>query len=348
MNQINEAAFSIAGPSFACRAPASDGNTRQDTGNAAPVAAAVEQQARVAILLATYHGQQFLAEQLDSYSAQTHANWQLWVSDDASGDNTPTILAEYQRRWGSRLQISSGPAAGFAANFLALACDPRVEADFYAYSDQDDIWEADKLSRALAWLQEVPQDTPALYFSRTLLVDEQNREIGLSPLFSRPPSFANALVQNIGGGNTMVFNQAARELLLAAGPHVEIVSHDWWTYMLVSGCGGQVRYDPQPTIRYRQHEQNLVGHNSGLQARWKRVRMLMRGRYRKWNDLNTRALQTMAPRLTPENQAIFRRFCEARQAGAVGRLTGLLRSGVYRQSTLDNLALAIASLLGKA
>ncbi len=98
----------------------------------------------MAILLCTYHGQHYLAEQLDSFAAQTHANWEVWASDDGSQDDTRAILERYQRTWpAGRLSIHFGPAEGFAANFLSLTFKARIEADYFAYSDQDDVWEPD-------------------------------------------------------------------------------------------------------------------------------------------------------------------------------------------------------------
>src|SRR5476651_1484841 len=238
---------------------------------------------KVAILLCTYQGQRYLAEQLASFEIQYHSNWSVWASDDGSKDDTRAILAAYQEKWpkGS-LHVLSGPAEGFAANFVSLTCNDLVEADLYAYSDQDDIWEADKLARAVQWLQSLPADVPGLYCSRTRIVDADNNEIGLSPLFSKSPGFANALMQNIGGGNTMVFNNSARQLLRDAGENRSVVTHDWWAYMLVAGCGGQVFYDPEPTLRYRQHRGNLVGTNSSWVSRFKRIRMLFQGCFRQW------------------------------------------------------------------
>lgn len=219
----------------------------------APTASGVAQ-AKVAILLCTYHGQHYLAEQLDSFAAQSHTNWEVWASDDGSADDTHEILESYRQKWSDdRLSIHSGPAEGFAANFIALTCKDSIEADYYAYSDQDDIWEPDKLARAVEWLKTVPEHIPALYCSRTRLVDASNSEIGDSPLFTKPPSFANALMQNIGGGNTMVFNNAARNLLREAGKTRPVITHDWWAYMVVTGCGGRIFYDEEPTLRYRQH-----------------------------------------------------------------------------------------------
>src|SRR5690606_25344152 len=97
--------------------------------------------------------------------------------------------------------------------------------------------------------------------TRTLLVDDKNTEIGMSQLFKRPPSFPNALMQNIAGGNTMVFNADLRRVLGSAPPRVVI--HDWWLYLATTACDGLVRYDPEPSLRYRQHGDNLIGMNIG-------------------------------------------------------------------------------------
>ena len=270
------------------------------------------------------HGQRFLAEQLDSIAAQTYTDWRLWVSDDGSADGTLAILEQYRTTWGiDRILVRSGPAEGFVANFLSLTCSADIRAEYYAYADQDDIWEADKLSRSIAWLASVPAGTPALYCSRTLLIDEQGQENGCSPLFSRPPGFANALVQCIGGGNTMVFNEAARDLLRQAGAGVKVITHDWWAYLVVTGCGGKVFYDSYPTVRYRQHGKNLVGSNAYVFARLLRLRMLLKGIFRDWIDLNIQALQGISGRLTPESRRILDRFCAARKQPLLPRLSGL-------------------------
>lgn len=305
-------------------------------------------QPKVAILLCTYQGQHYLAEQLDSFAAQSHANWEVWASDDGSQDDTHVILEAYQQQWpAGRLSIHAGPADGFAANFLSLTCNASIDADYYAYSDQDDVWEVDKLARAVEWLESVSQNIPALYCSRTRLVDADNREIGLSPLFSKPPSFANALMQNIGGGNTMVFNNAARALLRELGEKIPIVIHDWWAYMVVTGCGGKVFYDREPALRYRQHDGNLVGMNADWLARLKRMRMHWQGGFRSWNEMNITALRKLQHKLTPENREILERFARARQMSLIPRLIHLKRCGVYRQTFLGNIGLIAAAVFGK-
>ena len=303
---------------------------------------------KVAILLCTYQGQHYLEEQLMSFQAQKHANWVLHVSDDGSSDDTRHILRRYQALLSAeKMSVKEGPLQGFAFNFLSLTADSRAQADYYAYSDQDDVWEADKLERAVAWLQTVSPSVPALYCSRTRIVDAQDVSIGLSPLFEKPPSFANAIVQNIGGGNTMVFNEAARQLIAQTTAANQVVSHDWWAYMLVSACGGAVRYDPYPGVRYRQHANNLVGANNSWRARLFRIRMLAQGRFKRWNDQNVAALQSLEHLMTPENQQTLRLFAQARQDTVVRRLFALWRSGVRRQTWASHASLFVAALFGK-
>jgi glycosyltransferase involved in cell wall biosynthesis len=300
----------------------------------------------VAILLCTKDGKVFLREQLESIRRQSHAKWRIVASDDGSSDRTLEILEEFAKRWPEQIEIRKGPQRGFCQNFLSLATDPAIRADYFAYCDQDDIWKDDKLNRALAWLQTIPRSVPALYCARVKLVSGEGEPIGHSPLFERAPGFRNALVQNIGGGNTMVFNGAARELLIKAG-QVEVVSHDWWTYQLITACGGVVHYDPKPVLRYRQHTGNQIGSQVRWVARPQRLRMLLSGRFKRWNDANIRALKSVESILEPENRQTLEKFCEAREATLLSRLVNLRRSGVYRQTVLSNLSLIAAVLFRK-
>jgi len=303
----------------------------------------------VAVLLCTYQGEGFLPAQLNSIAIQTHLRWKVWASDDGSRDRTLSLLDQYKRQWGGELlAVLDGPRRGFVANFMALICNPAIAADHYAYADQDDIWEADKLARAVAWLETVPPETPALYMSRTRLIDEDDTEVGFAPLFTdKPPSFANAMVQNIGGGNTMVLNSAARRLIMGANPGTDIVSHDWWTYMLVTGAGGRAFYDPYPSVRYRQHRANVVGSNAGLPARLWRAFLVFKGRFKSWGDINIQALARIRERLTPENRRIFDDFAIARTGSLPARLLALKRSGVHRQGFVDNIGLYVAALFNR-
>jgi glycosyltransferase involved in cell wall biosynthesis len=302
---------------------------------------------RLAVLLATYNGARFLDAQLRSVIAQDWPAIDIIASDDSSTDGTPGLLQSWQTIWNKgSFSIMSGPRLGFAGNFRKLLAEAELDADYVAFCDQDDIWLSEKTKVAVAAIDEYGS-RPALYCARTLITDVDDREVSLSTLFRRTPDFANALVQSIGGGNTMVMNRAAYELLREAAQRTDFVSHDWFAYLIVSGAGGKVIYSETPHVRYRQHDSNLIGSNLGFQARISRARFALSGRYVGWNNLNMRALAACRDLLTPDAAAKFDRFCQARSGNLPQRIVNLWRSGVYRQTTVGQLSLYLAGLLGK-
>jgi glycosyltransferase involved in cell wall biosynthesis len=302
----------------------------------------------VTIFLCTFNGERFLAQQLASLERQTFKNWKLIASDDGSSDQTKSILQAFRKSFApGKVTITDGPRRGAPANFLFLACGKNLVSDYYAFCDQDDVWEADKLARGIGVLEQAGADVPALYGSRTSLIDENGKTTGFSPLFPKTPTFRSALVQSIAGGNTMVFNQKARELLAFCGADITVPSHDWWLYQVTSACGGRVHYDAYPSVRYRQHSQNVIGSNMGLAARMRRLWMLRQGRFRHWSELNVAALARIRPRMNAENQQIFDLFCKARHRPLLQRAAMFAEAGVYRQTLLGNLGLAAAVVLNK-
>ena len=314
----------------------------QTTDSAMPSAAGEH----VAILLSTFNGAGHLASQLDSIHAQDHRDWTVYASDDGSTDATLEILRDYRERWGDgRLVIMHGPRAGYAANFMSLIGSAQVAGDCFAFCDQDDRWAADKLSRALAWMRRQPAQLPALYCGRTCLIDVDDRPIGCSPLFRRRPSFRNALVQSLAGGNTMLLNAPCRRLMARAGG--PITSHDWWAYLVATGCGGAVHYDPLPAIGYRQHADNLIGSNASVKARLQRLQKMLQGSYAAWNAINLAALAGIDDQLTAENRRLAQLLHEARRSRLPRRLQRLARARLYRQTLAGNLGLALAALLGR-
>ena len=305
----------------------------------------------IAILLCTYNGQAYLNEQLDSIATQTYPYWALWVSDDGSKDDTLSILTKYKSKWSTdRLSIKQGPQKGFATNFLTLSCREDIQAEYYAFCDQDDIWEVDKLQNALRHLETIPANMPALYMSRTLLVDADNHPLGLSPHFHFPPSFIHALTQNMATGNTMIFNHAACLLLREAGKDVSVVAHDWWLYLLVTGVGGKIFSETNPTLRYRQHNNNVVGMKTHWLARMVRLRTLInvcQGKFRAGNDRQLKALLKMNAKLTPQNRQILKKFMKTRNQGLFNRLLGFWQIGIYREPLWSHLGLIIAAIFKK-
>jgi glycosyltransferase involved in cell wall biosynthesis len=305
----------------------------------------------VAVMLCTFNGEKFLGDQLRTLAEQTVKDLVVFVSDDGSTDNTLRIIEENKNKY-PHLNIQFLESSlrdsrkGFQYNFLSIFNLPAPPAKYIAFCDQDDLWEKDKLETAIKSLQNLPQNQPGLYGGRTRLIDEHDHEIGFSLFFSNKPSFANALVQSMIGGNTIVINAAAWYLMKSVkGP--DISSHDWWTYIMVTGVGGFAFYDPEPKVRYRQHQQNLVGPNSTFKARLFRLKKLMQGEFGQLIDMHIQGLLLYKQRLTPENQHILENFIQARQPGLIHRIRYFFASKVYRQSFLDNIALFLAVLWRK-
>jgi glycosyltransferase involved in cell wall biosynthesis len=215
----------------------------------------------VEVLLSTYNGERWLGAQLDSILGQSHERLEVTIRDDGSIDETLAVAATYAAD--PRVTLRRGANLGVPAAFFRLLDESSADADLWALSDQDDVWRPDKLARAAEALSGI--DGPALYCARVLVTDEQLRPLYPHELPRRGPSFANALVQNIVLGCTVVLNRAARDLLIGHWP-VECVMHDAWIYLVVAGCGTVV-YDPEVVVDYRQHDANAVGMGSGPVAR---------------------------------------------------------------------------------
>jgi glycosyltransferase involved in cell wall biosynthesis len=306
---------------------------------------AADEPLQVGILLCTYNGGQYLREQLESFITQTYTHWRLYVSDDGSTDQTKAILSHYAERLGERMVVFEGPRQGFAQNFMSLIRNAHVRCHAYAFSDQDDIWLGDKLQRSVEVLRRTPADQPALYCSRTRLIDTRGKTIGFTPVFKKQPSFRNALVQSLAGANTMMINESARALLSLTTNDDPVVAHDWLTYLVVSGCGGAVTYDPIPTLLYRQHEGNLIGANTGLGSRVNRLVKMLEGRFKTWNEKNLRVMERYYPVMTLESRQLLTQFKQLRGKGLRTRMAALQKAGFYRQTLAGTLSLYVAVIL---
>ena len=215
--------------------------------------------------------------------------------------------------------------------------------------DQDDVWLPPKLKRACEMLARTDSLSPSLYCSRLVIVDETLRNLGFSPLPRKPVGLANALVENIATGCTIVLNRAALSLLQSAQPdESRIVVHDFWAYLVVSACG-RVLYDHRPYVLYRQHRNNAIGMQPGHRAKFvRRLRSLHRLQ-RLSIPRQDRELQRLyGPSLPPASAALL-----AYHLAGVGspslwvRTSYALGGKVYRQGRLDDpLMRAIIALGG--
>jgi hypothetical protein len=302
---------------------------------------------RVAILLATFRGEQFLSPQLESLAAQKGVDCTLLWRDDGSNDGTVKILEAFAARmplgWVRRL-YDPVSRLGAAGSFWALLAAAPEDAAFFAFCDQDDVWLPDKLARAALALSTLPPGAPGLYCGRQAIVGKNLEPLGMSPDLCRPPSFANALAQNIATGCTVVLNAAARRLLIAAPAPPAGSFHDWWCYLLITGAGGHVVWDSEPQILYRQHFLNTVG--AAPSAISRSLRALRRGpdTFLCLLDAHVAALD-QASCLSPKARETLARLGQLYGPNPLQRLAALWRSGLYRQEFLEGLILYLWIIL---
>ncbi|MCH5266979.1 MAG: glycosyltransferase family 2 protein [Lachnospiraceae bacterium] len=224
----------------------------------------------VQILMSTYNGEKYLREQIDSILEQDCeekgiAKVKLLIRDDGSTDNTQHILREYSEKFSGRVEWYQGENKGVIGSFFDLLQKSEMDADYFGFADQDDFWLSEKIRTGIEHLEQESSLSPNLYCCRFTPVDEHLQE--LKSNIHRPPmrpSFGNALVENIVAGCTILMNGTLKDLILVELPKYTVM-HDWWCYLTASFYGN-VYFDEQSYILYRQHGENAVGSNV---SRWK-------------------------------------------------------------------------------
>ena len=258
------------------------------------------------VVLPTLNGAAYLQAQLESIAVQKRPPDLLLVSDDGSHDGTCEIVKTFADHAPLQVVLCPGPRKGLAANMRSLLA--ICPAGYVALADQDDVWLPHKLSDACKQLACLIQ--PTLYAARRIVTDAQLNPCGLTRLPKGSPSFAHALHRNIAPGNTVVLNPAAQALMtrVIAQPTPLPAFHDWWLYQLITGAGGQVIFDPNPALLYRQHGQNLFGAALGIRAKIWRVRQRFDGTYADWRRRQYLTLHAQRSVLTPEAIQHLTRF----------------------------------------
>ena len=219
----------------------------------------------ITILMATYNGEKYLAEQIESILNQTEADWQLIIQDDCSSDSTSSIANHYANTHPNKIkffqnQKRSGSAK---ANFFSML--QYSHSDYMMTCDQDDIWLPEKIQLTMDKMKQLEMvlgpDKPILVHTDLQVVDESLNCIAKSMfqhqnLNSSRDKFNNILVQNIVTGCTMMVNRAL--LNITKGSPQQAIMHDWWLALIASAFGG-IGFVCTPTVLYRQHESNEVG-----------------------------------------------------------------------------------------
>ena len=300
---------------------------------------------QVCILLSSFNGAEYLAEQLDSLVNQTYSNIAISVRDDGSVDNTRKILEEYTKRY-PRIKVEYGRNIGISRSFLMLLSQADRRCQYFAFCDQDDVWYLDKIQRAVSRLASIGPDKAALYCSRLEYVGRDLAHLKYSRLLRRDLSFQNALVENVATGCTVLMNRRARDLVVSRLPD-QCVMHDWWCYLVVSAFG-EVVYDDRPAIKYRLHGENDTGAAlSFIGDIGRRVGRFARRGFSAF-CIHSQAIEFKrihGRQLPADKRAILDRFIDSKRS-TVRRFRFAFNPGLYRQSTLDNVFFRMLLVLG--
>lgn len=220
------------------------------------------------VLLATYNGEKYIREQLESLLAQTYQNLILWIHDDGSKDDTVNIIKEYKENFSNKIKFLNDElrCGGAKENFTHLINSIDDNFDYIMFCDQDDFWLSDKIETTLNKMIEVEnsnQNMPIIIHTDLKVVDEELNSIAdsyfiyqkIKPQWSK--DFNISLVQNSVTGCTMMINKKAKDISLPIGNNA--IMHDWWILLKVLQNSGVVEYIDMSTILYRQHSYNDIG-----------------------------------------------------------------------------------------
>jgi glycosyltransferase involved in cell wall biosynthesis len=304
----------------------------------------------VEVLLATYNGERFLRQQIDSILEQDYSGLRILARDDGSSDGTLAILEEYAASHPDKFQLipTDVPSRSPKGNFLRLM--HASQAPYVMFADQDDVWHTDKVSSTLALMRQLVaqygSDVPLLVFTDLVVVDENLtvRHESLWHLFRIDPSriadLGRLLRQNVATGSTMMLNRPLLQLALNMPEHAFM--HDWWVALLASALG-HAAYLNRPTVQYRQHGSNVLGaveperpnliprlrHHDNRRAEWELY----------WNQ--AKALFSLhGDSMSKANREIAEAFVRCGESGSpVERVFTMLRYQFFVKNLRSNLAI---------
>jgi len=311
-----------------------------------------DEQIETLIIMSSYNGAAFIAEQLQSIIDQEYKQWTLLLRDDGSTDDTLSMFQEISKQ-DSRLKLLTDNKArlGAAQSFHALMrAAAESSSNYIVFSDQDDVWFPDKLSKQIALMKNLEIECagmPILIHSDMEVVDADLNQMAPSFMSYQgihhedDDSLRVLLVQNYVTGCTVVVN---RRLLDVALPMPDsALMHDWWL-ALVAAASGKIGFVDESLIQYRQHGSNTVG------AKPLRALLDPRTWSRQWQSgrVNLRRsidqAQSLAERLERMNShegalRLIRSYALLLKQQPVARVHHLIRLGLHAQSQVRNLLL---------
>jgi glycosyltransferase involved in cell wall biosynthesis len=296
----------------------------------------------VEVLLATFNGELFLGEFLESLSLQQGVRIHLRVSDDGSTDRTLEIIDSY-RKFFISCKIFTGPCNGPSSNFFSLMDQSTFE--FVALADQDDIWLPHHLISAINRLSETP-DLPSMTFSAVSEFGLEKENESIWPKRFPGLDIRTIITENLARGCTFVLNSKSIDLIKLHKPENAIM-HDWWILLLIFSSG-RVTWSTFPEVRYRIHQNNAVGSSPKFQNKLGRFFKNIRERdlivIKQVDELLREYSWSMSSQSRHELGSFLR---DAKSSLFAGRINLVLWSHQFRSNFLDEIAVRFAFIIQK-
>ncbi len=297
------------------------------------------------ILLASYNGEGFISEQIESVLKQSFPDWRLIIQDDCSSDNTAEIAQKYADQYPDKITLyrRETPSGSARNNFFSML--PLAESEYIMFADQDDYWLEDKIKETyekMRLLESESPDVPLLVHTDLTVADEKLNVISRS-MFSyqgldkRAAAFNRLLAQNNITGCTMMVN---RRLLDLVKYHNKALMHDWW-FGLIASSMGKIGFVDKPLILYRQHGGNELGavdgHSAGRAVSAARDKSGSKKRVTLTYEQAAAFGEIYGGMLSDNSRMLLEKFSSIPQKNKAARICTILKYNFLKQSLITKI-----------
>jgi glycosyltransferase involved in cell wall biosynthesis len=294
--------------------------------------------------VASYNGEKYLKEQMDSLLGQTYPHIRIEVCDDGSSDGTCDIIREYEKKDARVTLCRNEKNQGYVKNFLLAV--KRAGEPYIMLCDQDDIWNPDKVETTLRAMKEeeakYPQKPILVYTDAMNYDSEKQVTMGCfhenSHLDTKKVDTAHLFMENKIIGCTVMLNQQIVPYLAELPDEIRV--HDWWLALICSHFG-RIVYCPEPTLLYRQHAGNMIGGSSYSGYLKKRLAQIKKQRKILYQTFlqGEAFVRLFHDRMDERQRAVAEAFAGMKNAGGVTRRYRMLRYGFTKSGLIRNIGL---------
>lgn len=302
----------------------------------------------IAIVMTTYNGENYVGQQIDSILASTFPDFEIFIYDDGSKDNTMSVLRGYESQYPTKVHVVQNEVnLGVTINFLnALS---RTTTDYVMLCDQDDSWKSNKVAVTLKRMRhmeaQLGKETPMAVFTDAIVVDKDLNTIRSSFFCSShlnpyKTDLPHLLMENKLIGCTVMVNAALRKVVMSHPLPKEARFHDWWVALIASSLG-KIGYVNEGTLLYRQHGGNVVGNTGFLSYFTNRISSLHNQKVA-LHSLQRQAeefLNVYGDVLSEKNKKIIQCFANLNQKNFIQKRVIILHCGYLKTGIIRNIGL---------